>query len=220
MTSLHSYRLSFANTSTTATSSAVTDATQGCLTRCWTSSSFTTQGRTAGPCLWPARGTTTGWRVSYQDRKLAREVKRWAAMMTAGCNLLDIQTTLHLLTHWDHLTQASRNYIAHQLHLLYIAMAKGWPAALYYDQQGTDEFLDVTPDFWASFQPPTRPRMAPREVLHTSRYTTGIQPPTRPIIPTLQQWSSRRQLLKSIYILHLLCPLSVHPHSNYCGEWP
>jgi hypothetical protein len=31
--------------------------------------------------------------------------------------------------------------------LLYIAITKGWPAAPYYDQQGTDEFLDLSPDF-------------------------------------------------------------------------
>jgi hypothetical protein len=31
------------------------------------------------------------------------------------------------------------------LRLLYIAITKGWPAALYYDQQGTDEFLDLLP---------------------------------------------------------------------------
>jgi hypothetical protein len=33
------------------------------------------------------------------------------------------------------------------MRLLYIAVAKGWPAALYYNQQGEDEFLDVSPDF-------------------------------------------------------------------------
>jgi hypothetical protein len=34
------------------------------------------------------------------------------------------------------------------MRLLYIAVTKGWPAALFYDQQGTDEFLDVPADFW------------------------------------------------------------------------
>jgi hypothetical protein len=43
------------------------------------------------------------------------------------------------------------------MRLLYIAITKGWPAALFYDQQGGDEFLDVSPDFWATFQPPQRP---------------------------------------------------------------
>jgi hypothetical protein len=34
------------------------------------------------------------------------------------------------------------------MRLLYIAFTKGWPAALFYDQQGTDEFLDVSPEFF------------------------------------------------------------------------
>jgi hypothetical protein len=45
------------------------------------------------------------------------------------------------------------------MRLLYVAITKGWPAALFYDQQGGDEFLDK---FWASFQPPQRPRAAQR----------------------------------------------------------
>jgi hypothetical protein len=78
--------------------------------------------------------------------------------MTAGRDLHDIHTILHAPAHWDSLQQGSRNYTAHRLRLLYIAITKGWPAALYYDQQGADEFLDVTPEFWTSFEPPPRAR--------------------------------------------------------------
>jgi hypothetical protein len=46
---------------------------------------------------------------------------------------------------------------AHRMRLLYVAITKGWPAALYYDQEGADEFLDVSPEFWTSFQPPRTP---------------------------------------------------------------
>jgi hypothetical protein len=81
-------------------------------------------------------------------------VKRRVGLMTADRNLHDINTILHLLAHWHDLTATTQNYGAHRLRLLYIAITKGWPAALYYDQQGTDEFLHFGPEFWTSYQPP------------------------------------------------------------------
>jgi hypothetical protein len=56
--------------------------------------------------------------------------------------------------------QAGQGCQAQRLRLLYIAVTKRWPPVLYYAHQGTDEFLDVTPGFWASFQPPARLRTA------------------------------------------------------------
>jgi hypothetical protein len=63
--------------------------------------------------------------------KLARELKRKAALMTAGRHLHDIHTVLHLVSAWEHLSDDARAYAADWMHLLYIAVTKGWPAALY-----------------------------------------------------------------------------------------
>jgi hypothetical protein len=90
--------------------------------------------------------------------KLAKELKRRAALMTAGRDLHDIHTVLFLVAQWPDLQQPAKNYTAHRLRLLYIAVTKGWPAALFYDQQGADEFLDVSPEFCSTYQPSTRPR--------------------------------------------------------------
>jgi ribonuclease BN (tRNA processing enzyme) len=87
------------------------------------------------------------------------------ALMTAGRGMHDIHTILITAAHWDHLLPPARHYVAHRMRLLYVAITKGWPAALYYDQQGADEFLDVSPEFWASFQPPSKPRAAQRKPL-------------------------------------------------------
>jgi hypothetical protein len=62
----------------------------------------------------------------------------------------DIHTVLHLLAHWDILQPVTRNYAAHRQRILYVAITKGWPAGLYYDQQGPDEYLDVSPEFWTA----------------------------------------------------------------------
>jgi hypothetical protein len=91
--------------------------------------------------------------------RLAREVKRLASLMTAGRDLHDIQTTLHLAAHWPHLQQTSRSYAQHRLRLLYLAATKGWPAAIYYDTQAEDEFIPAGPGFWSGFNPP-RPKTA------------------------------------------------------------
>jgi hypothetical protein len=95
--------------------------------------------------------------------KLARELKRRAALMMAGRDLHGIQTVLHLVGDWASLHKAIRSYAAHRMRLLYIAITKGWQAALYYDQQGADEFLDISPEFWANFQrrQPQGPRRSP-----------------------------------------------------------
>jgi hypothetical protein len=87
-------------------------------------------------------------------------LKRRAALMTAGRDLHDIHTVLYMAAHWDLLQPSARTYLLRRMRLLYIAVTKGWPAALFYDQQGTDEFLDVPPDFWANFHPPPRPKAA------------------------------------------------------------
>jgi hypothetical protein len=63
--------------------------------------------------------------------------------MTAGRDLHDIHTILYLVSAWDNLTESAKAHAIHRMQLLYIAITKGWPAALYYDQQGTDEFLNL-----------------------------------------------------------------------------
>jgi hypothetical protein len=94
--------------------------------------------------------------------KLAKELKRRALLMTAGRDLHDIHTVLFMAAQWTELHQVTRNYVAHRMRLLHIAITKGWSAALFYDQQGTDEFLDVSPEFWSNYQPPARPKTAQR----------------------------------------------------------
>jgi hypothetical protein len=74
--------------------------------------------------------------------------------MTAGRDLHHI--VLHLLAHWECIHTVTQQYAARRLRLLYVAVTKGWPAALYYDQQGANEFLGVPADFWTSYQPPPR----------------------------------------------------------------
>lgn len=95
----------------------------------------------------------------YKILKLAWEVKCLATLMTAAQDLHDIHTLLYLLVHWPHLTEPAQHYATHHLCLLYITITKGWSVTLFYDQQGTNKFLGVAPDFWSGYQPP-RPTMA------------------------------------------------------------
>jgi hypothetical protein len=95
--------------------------------------------------------------------KLAQELRRRSSLMTAGRDLHDITTVLHLAGHWTQLRPESRTYVAHRMRLLYIAITRGWPAALQYDQIGVDEFLDLQPEVWSNIIRPTqRSRPAPR----------------------------------------------------------
>jgi hypothetical protein len=75
--------------------------------------------------------------------KLAKKLKRKAAPMTAGRYLHDIHSILYLVAAWDNLTESAIAYATHRMRLLYIVVTKGWLAALYYDQQRTDEFPDL-----------------------------------------------------------------------------
>lgn len=92
--------------------------------------------------------------------------------MTAGRDLYDIHTVLHLLAQWPHLPVTQR-YAAHRLKLLYIAETRGWPAVIYYDQQGADEYLDRTPEFWVGFEPPTRAAQQPAKTRGRSATRRG-----------------------------------------------
>jgi hypothetical protein len=87
--------------------------------------------------------------------------------MTAVRDLPDIHTVLYLVSASDHLSDAARLYTAHRMCLLYTAVAKEWSAALYCDQQGSDMFLDLAPEFWLQYQPPARPRKTQRRALRT-----------------------------------------------------
>jgi hypothetical protein len=57
--------------------------------------------------------------------KLAQELRRRSALMTAGRDLHDITTVLHLAGHWTQLRPESRTYVAHRMRLLYIAITRG-----------------------------------------------------------------------------------------------
>lgn len=56
--------------------------------------------------------------------ELARELKRRAALMTAGSNLHNIHAMLYLVSAWEHLSDAAHAYAAHRMSLLYIAVMK------------------------------------------------------------------------------------------------
>jgi hypothetical protein len=77
--------------------------------------------------------------------KLAKEVARLGKLMTAGRDLHDIHTTLHLVSFWDSMPQPTRLYTQHRLRLLYLAATRGWPAAIYYDTHGSNEFIPFGP---------------------------------------------------------------------------
>jgi hypothetical protein len=74
--------------------------------------------------------------------------------MTAGRDLHDIHTTLHLVLFWDSMPQPTRLYTQHRLRLPYLAATRGWPAGIYYDTHGSDEFIPAQPGFWAGYQQP------------------------------------------------------------------
>lgn len=76
-----------------------------------------------------------------------------STLVMARWELQDMQAILFLIAHWPDLTDQGRWYTAHRLHLLYIAITKGWQAALYYSQQGTNKFLNILSDFWRGFEP-------------------------------------------------------------------
>lgn len=63
--------------------------------------------------------------------------------MTADRDLHDIHSALHRGTVARAPASDSCNYVAHRMRLLYVAVTKGWLAALFYDQQGADEFLGL-----------------------------------------------------------------------------
>jgi hypothetical protein len=48
---------------------------------------------------------------------------------------------------------------------LYLAATRGWPAAIYFDTHGSDEFIPAEPGFWAGYQ-----QQQPRSV--TAQRTT------------------------------------------------
>jgi hypothetical protein len=88
---------------------------------------------------------------------------------------LDIVEGRRILPHLG----LARNYTAYRLRLLYIAVTKGWPAALYYDQEGANEYLDVTPrllDRIPTISPQSGPEWSiptPGTILHTPRQRKG-----------------------------------------------
>jgi hypothetical protein len=63
----------------------------------------------------PPIGSST---PSARIYKLAKELKRRAVLMTAGRDVHDIHTVLHLAAHWEDLQPATRAYVAHKLRLL------------------------------------------------------------------------------------------------------
>jgi hypothetical protein len=80
-----------------------------------------------------------------------------AALMTTGRDLQDIQTLLHLVGHWPSLDNPTRAYEPTQPIGCDSSMSQSPKASMQLStltsKQGTDEFLDVGPEFWAGFQP-------------------------------------------------------------------
>jgi hypothetical protein len=62
-------------------------------------------------------------------------------------------------------------YTQHRLRLLYLAATRGWPAAIYYDTHGYDEFVPSEPGFWAGYQQQPRPSTA-QQARRSSRPAT------------------------------------------------
>jgi hypothetical protein len=74
-----------------------------------------------------------------------------------------------LVSYWPDLQEVTRSYTQHRLRLLYLAATRGWPAAIYFDTHGSDEFIPTEPRFWAGYrQQQPRPVTAQR----TSRART------------------------------------------------
>jgi hypothetical protein len=74
--------------------------------------------------------------------------------MTAVRDVHNIHTSLHLVSYWNDLQHPTRQYVQHRLCLLYLAATRGWPATIYYDTHGSDEFIPAEPGFWAGYQQP------------------------------------------------------------------
>jgi hypothetical protein len=104
--------------------------------------------------------------------KLAREVHRLGKLMSAGRDLHDIQTVIHLVSYWPDLQHSTRTYTQHRLHLLYLAATRGWPAAIYFDTNGSDEFVPAELGFWAGYQQQPRPVTAQRSGRARARSAT------------------------------------------------
>jgi hypothetical protein len=97
-------------------------------------------------------------------------VARLGKLMTAGWDMHDIHTALHLVSYWDSLQPSTRQYVQHRLRLLYLAATRGWPMAIYYDTHGSDKFIPSEPGFWAGYQQP-RP-IAVQQARRSSRPVT------------------------------------------------
>lgn len=105
--------------------------------------------------------------------KLAREDRRLGKLMSAGRDLHDINTVIHLVSYWPDLQESTRNYTQHRLRLLYLAATRGWPAAIYFDTHGSDEFIPAELGFWAGYQ------QQPRSVTAQRASRTRVRSATR-----------------------------------------
>jgi hypothetical protein len=81
----------------------------------------------------PTRSRTRAWR--YLQDLQARQLKGQTSLTTAGRDLHDIQTLRCSAGHRPDLQEHVQRYTAVRMRLLYVAVTKGWPVALYYDGQ-------------------------------------------------------------------------------------
>jgi hypothetical protein len=98
--------------------------------------------------------------------KLSREVKRLANLMTAGRDLHDIHTILHLLSQWPTLRSAQAETSLHSGNQGVAGRHRLRPAE--------PRRIDLTPEFWMGFQPTSRAAQQPSETRRRSATRRGI----------------------------------------------
>jgi hypothetical protein len=132
--------------------------------------------------------------------------------------LHDIYTVLHLLAHWEVLQASTRNYVVHRLRLLYIAVTKGWPAAVL-RSEGFDEFqhlasiiLGRLPAACWSQGDSAEEYRGSRQVLHKPRTREEMSHeetnllPTRPLSPSTEAVLEQQRTAMNLFIQYLLHP--------------
>jgi hypothetical protein len=90
--------------------------------------------------------------------KLAREVKRLAALMTTGRDLHDIHTLLHWIAQWPQLPETTQRYAAHRLKLSRRPKV-GQPQSTSIRKEQTNFWTEHQNSGWGSSRRPDRPRL-------------------------------------------------------------
>lgn len=85
---------------------------------------------------------------------LAGQLKTLRVGIPAGRDVHDVDANLYILLLWPDLTPAVKKYAFNRAQLLYVALTKGWPAALQLDGAYGDDTLTLPANF--QFQPVNR----------------------------------------------------------------